>query len=253
MNIGNYKVIRKIGEGGFAKTYEAMHRELKVKACLKQNINITPDDLALLKDEARLLWDIHHYALPTVKDFFTLQDGSAVLAMSFIEGKNLDDLVKAKGPIHPEDVCWITQRVLQGLHYLHAHGIVHSDVKPQNVIPQPKYHNAVLVDFGLSIKKPKSTTKPTGYTEAYASPELLQGLPPLPESDFYGLGLVMMYALGGDPFGKSCPASTPKQLAKFIDALVCYDPKHRPRWEKVDLVAQLSDIRQEVFGRRHSS
>jgi len=249
--IGNYKVIQQIGEGGFARTYEAEHMLLGTKACLKQNINITPEDADVLKQETALLWDINHHSLPAMKDFLKLDDGSYVLAMTFVEGKNLEQIIKKHKAVHPEDVCWMTQRLLQALYYLHAHGIVHADVKLQNVIVQPKIHNAVLVDYGLSSLRPKSNTRPIGYTQAFAAPELLDGKPPIPQSDLYGLGIVMLYALGGDPFAKTYPSSVPQPIKNYCDAFLKYNPLDRPDW-KDDLVSKLSDVRQEVFGRRHS-
>ncbi len=251
--LGSYKIVRQIGEGGFGRTYEGHHiLNDKVKACLKQNINVTDEDAQLLFDESELLAQIHHHSLPTFRDLYRLPDGSVVLAMSFVEGKTLDHSVKRHKAIHPEDVCWMTQRTLNTLHYLHTYGIIHGDVKPPNIIVQPKMHNAVLVDFGLSSIKPKATTKPLGYTAVFAAPEVTEGKPPLPESDLYSLGLTMIYALGGDPIVKELPDYVPKSLREFCQDLTKYNPIDRPNWEKQDLVARLSDIREEVFGRRHS-
>ena len=251
--LGNYTIIRQIGEGGFGRTYEAEHLLLQEKACLKQNTNLTTADAELLRQEAKLLWTLHHHSLPAMKDFFQAKDGSYILAMSFIEGKNLEQIIKKHHRIHPEDVCWISQRLLQALHYIHYHGIVHADVKPQNVIVQPEKHNAVLVDYGLASLMPTRKTSPTGYTEAFAAPELLALKPPVPESDLYGLGLTMIYALGGDPFAKTLPTDTQAPLADYINALIRFDPATRPTWEKADLVKELSDLRLALFGRRHMS
>ncbi len=251
--IGNYTILRQIGEGGFARTYEAKHILLEERVCLKQNINITPVDAELLRREARLLWNLGHYSLPSMKDYFAVGDGSYAIAMSFIEGKTLDKVIEKHKAIHPEDVCWIMQRLFGVLHYLHANGIIHSDVKPQNIILQPKIHNAVLIDFGLSANKPIDSTKAIGYTDAFAAPELKAGSPPIPESDLYGAGIVMIYALGGDAIGRTFPQHVPKPIIDFCEELVQNDPILRPNWEKTDLVGRLSDIRQNVFGRRHSA
>jgi serine/threonine protein kinase len=187
-----------------------------------------------------------------MKDYFAVGDGSYAIAMSFVEGKTLDKVIDKHKAIHPEDTCWIMQRLFGVLHYLHSNGIVHSDVKPQNLIVQPKIHNAVLIDFGLSANRPNGSTKAIGYTEAFAAPELKAGSPPIPESDLYGAGLVMIYALGGDPIGKIFPQHVPKQITDFCESLIQNDPTLRPNWEKTDLVGRLSDIRLSVFGRRHS-
>lgn len=251
--IGNYKVVREIGEGGFGRTYEARHILLDEKACLKQNLNLSKEDAELLRQEAKLLWNVHHHSLPGMRDFFRIPDGSYIMAMSFIEGKTLEQSVKKHKAIHPEDVCWITQRTLNALYYLHSYGIVHGDVKPPNLIVQPKVHNAILVDYGLSSLAPKRFTKALGYTEVFAAPEITKGKPPLPESDLYGLGLTMIYALGGDPIAKSLPNHVPDPLQDFCNDLVRYNPLDRTSWEKEDLVKRISDVRFEVFGRRHSS
>lgn len=249
--IGQYEVVRRIGEGGFARTYEARHVVLGKKACLKQNLNVTPDDVAIMKEEARLLWDLNHHSLPAVKDFIECGDGSYVLAMTFVDGKNLEEIVRKHKAIHPEDVCWIGQRLLNALHYLHANGVVHSDVKPQNVIVQPKVHNAVLVDYGLSVRRPDRSTRPKGFTEAFAAPELLASKPPIPESDLYGFGITMLYALGGDFTAKRFPPKVPAPVQDYFAQFLRYDPVERPNWED-DLVRRLSDVRLEAFGRRHS-
>jgi serine/threonine protein kinase len=248
--IGSYQVVRQIGEGGFAYTYEARHVLLDEKACLKQCINISVDDAALLRNEAKLLWNVHHYALPAMRDYFITPDGSHVMAMSFIEGKTLEAAVKKHTAIHPEDVCWMSQRLLNALHYLHSLGIVHGDVKPPNVIVQPQMHNAVLVDYGLASIRPKATTKPVGFTQLFAAPEILQGKPPLPESDLYSLGLTMLYAMGGDIVARVHAPSVPAQLQGFCNDLLRQDPLARPNWGTQDLVARLSDVRLELFGRR---
>ena len=251
--IGNYELIRLIAEGGFGRTYEA--KEIycpKIKACLKQNINLTNDDVQMLSKEAELMAQVHHHSLPAYRSFFPAPDGSHILAMQFIEGKTLEHSVKKHGCIEPEAISWVTQRLLNALYYLHGHGIVHGDVKPNNIIVLPAEHNAVLLDYGLSSIKPKATTKAEGYTTIFAAPEIMGGKPPLPESDLHSLGLTMIYALGGDPVTRGMPEHVPAKLAGYFRELAQHDPLQRPSWEKGDLVARLSDIRLEIFGSRQS-
>jgi serine/threonine protein kinase len=252
MNIGNYKIIKQIAEGGFGRTYEARHIYLDEKACLKQNINITPADAKLLLRESKLLWNVHHYSLPAMRDYFPLEDGSFAMVMSFVEGKTLESSIKKHQAIHPEEISWITQRLLNALHYLHDKGVVHCDIKPSNIMIQLQDHNAILVDYGLSSLQPKKDTKALGLTKVWAAPELELGKPPIPATDLYSLGLTMLYAMGGDPITKTFSPSTPAQLKKFFGEMIEYDPRERPDWKKQDLVKRLSDIRLEVFGRRHT-
>jgi serine/threonine protein kinase len=253
--IGNYRIKKMISEGGFGRIYQAEHILLEERACIKQNKENSPENIELLKQEAKLLWRLNeHHSIPGAKDFFEAGDGSCVLVMSYIDGSTLEDIVKSKSRIHPEDVCWITERLLGALYYAHYNGIVHSDVKPGNVIVEPKKHDIKLIDFGLSIYKPKSGTRPIGYTEAFAAPELLQGKTPIPETDLYGAGIVLLYGLGGNPLTKEYPMDIDTRLKEYCDSLLRYDPMERLNWEKdPNPIEKLSDLRLEIFGRRHVS
>ena len=191
--------------------------------------------------------------MPTLRDYIELEDGSCVLVMSFIEGKDIFKIITEDYPkgIEVEHVCWITQRLLNALHYLHFYGIVHGDVKPHNILIVPEDHNAVLVDYGLSCIAPKSSSRAAGCTEAFAAPEQLAGKPPIPETDIYGLGITMIFALGGNFRATTYPAHVPKELQDFFNQMVVHDPMKRPKSTE-PLISQLSDIREKIFGRRSS-
>tara|TARA_Y100000310_G_scaffold265423_1_gene276457 strand:- start:205 stop:1002 length:798 start_codon:yes stop_codon:yes gene_type:complete len=251
-SIGNYKIKKQIGEGGFGRVYEAEHKILKEKACIKQNIRGDPEEAALLMYEAKLLWNLDEYhSIPAVKDFFQLDEDSAVIIMKHIEGKTLEELVESKGALHPEDASWIGERLLGALYYAHSHGVIHTDVKPENVFVEPKKRDIKLIDFGMASFKPTSKTRPIGYSPKYAAPELVRGQPPIPETDLYGAGIVMLRALGGDVAKKSFRSDTPEEIVEFCNKLLLYDPRERPNWHSENLIESLSDIRQKVFGRRH--
>jgi serine/threonine-protein kinase len=253
--VGNYRIKKLINEGGFANIYQAEHVLLEELACLKQcKRTDSADHNELLRQEAKLLWKLsEHHSIPHAKDFLRAPDRSYVMVMDYIDGQSLDSMIPKGQRMHPEDACWITERLLSGLYYCHYMGVIHSDVKPGNVIVEAHKHDIKLIDFGLSVYKPTSSTKPVGYTEAYVAPELLNGGTPIPETDLYGAGIVMLYALGGDTFTKEFPKDTPVPIKDFCNALLRYNPVERPNWEKADLVKSISDIRQEVFGRRHTS
>ena len=213
-------------------------------------------DLELFINETKAIWNLRHHALPAVRDMYLLPDGSFALVMSFIEGPTLEQVVdkyRKKGEtVDSEHICWISARVLDALRYAHYHGVVHVDVKPQNIIVQPEEHTCTLVDFGLCSIRPQSGSRANGYTELFASPEHLNGSPLLPESDLYSLGLTMIYSFGGDPQKKKIPSSVPKEIRDFVSDLVIYDASQRPHWEKVDLLEELRKIRIKIFGREHT-
>jgi serine/threonine-protein kinase len=254
--IGSYEVIKQIGEGGFAYTYLGKHQLLGEFACLKQNIELDEDDRELLLKEAKLLWNIDFYCLPSLRDVIELDDGSIVIAMRFVQGVELFKLVRDKYPrgLHPEHVCWITQRLLETLRYLHSEMVIHGDIKPQNIIlaESRKYkdcasHAAWLVDFGLSTLKPRRYTRCPGCTPAYAAPEQLAGKPPIPETDVFGLGITAIHALGGDIGAMTMPRSVPEPLQRYFSQMVVRNPLKRPN-DLLELQQQLAHLRKKLFG-----
>lgn len=250
--LGNYKVLEKIAEGGFGTTYKAVHTTTDCLVCVKHANNISPEDEELLVNEAKAMWDLRHYGIPAVRDLLKLEDGSLALVTSYVPGPTLEQIITKIGKMEAEDVAWITSRTLNILKYLHYHGVVHGDVKPQNIIIQPDTHAVVLVDYGLSSIKPRSGSTNRGYTPDFAPPEQYSGRTLLPQSDFYSLGITMIYSLGGDIRGKRVPDKTPELLCDFIKRMIVKDVLARPGWEKEDLFDTFDEIRQKCFGRSHS-
>lgn len=254
--VGNYVILKALAEGGFGTTYLGEHRISKMPVCIKHCHMISPASKQVLLDEARSVWDLRHYALPVMRDFLQLEDDSLALVMSYIPGPTLEQAVKQYGRLDPENVCWITQRILNALQYLHYHGVVHGDIKPQNIIVQEESHSICLVDFGLAMVKPSSKDKAKGYTPIFASPEQENGKTLLPESDFYSLGMTMLYMLSGSvehAARQSLPDDIPNPLCEFIKRLLRRDVLSRPNWKTEDISETLRKVRIESFGRDHSS
>jgi serine/threonine protein kinase len=250
--IGDYRIIDMIAEGGFGKTYRGEHVLLGTPVCIKHASHVSPQDETILMEEAKAIWDLRHYAIPSIRNILKLDDGSLALVMSFVPGLTLEQITEKNGRLDAETVCWITERILNALRYLHYHGVVHGDVKPQNVIVQPDSHMVVLVDYGLSLIRPAADSSSKGYTPFYAPPEQINGLTLLPESDLYSLGMTMIAALGGDLGRKQVPEEVPDQVCDFIKNLVAHDILNRPRWDRDDLVEELQMVRKKAFGRTSS-
>lgn len=253
--IGNYRIVSKIAEGGFGVTYKAEHRVAKEPVCLKQGFLHSPAHETILLEEAKAIWNLGHYCLPHMKDLLRMEDGSLVLVMSYVPGPTLEQLVQKVGALDAENVAWIADRVLNTLQFLHFEGVIHGDIKPQNIIVDAKKHRISLVDFGLTCIRPTASTKPKGYTEQFAPPEQMEEKPLLPESDLFSLGKTLVYALSGtyDSVARlSVPADTPGPLCKFIRRLVVRDPLGRPNWSQEDLTESFRKVRQQSFGRIHT-
>jgi len=258
--IGGFKVERAIAEGGFGKTYQGSHLLVGEPVCIKHCSRISATDTEILIEEAKAMWDLRHFAIPAVRDLIQLDDGSVALVMSFIEGLTLAEVVEKlqakKYHLEPEDVCWMAERIFNALSYMHRFGVVHGDLKPGNIMIQPESHTVVLVDFGLAAIKPTHTDGSKGYTEVFAPPEQLRGSPLIPQSDFYSLGMTMLYALSNGDLSHvqrhEVPSTVPKPMCDFIYRLIVRNPLDRPDWRTEDIMKTFKEMRYASFGRINS-
>ncbi len=247
-----YRRFEKIAEGGFGVTYKAEHIQLGLPVCVKFATKISADEEKVLVDEARAIFNLRHFGIPAVHDLIRTPQGLAMV-MSYIPGPTITQIREKsdyKHGIDPEHIGWIADRLLNILKYLHMHGVVHGDIKPQNVIIQPKDHTVVLVDYGLSGVMPDGKTKTKGYTPYFAAPEQIDRKPPIPQSDYYSLGMLLVYALGGDVAQADVPvpANVPDAMFNFIKALIKPDPLKRPDGVNPDLCELWRVVRLKDFG-----
>lgn len=251
--IGNYRIVKQLAEGGFGQTYLAEHVISGSQVCIKHAHQVSAQDEAILLEEAKAIWDLRHYGIPTIRDIIRLPDGSLALVMSYIPGPTLAEYVEKHKKLEPWVVACIVDRAINALKYIHFHGIVHGDVKPQNIIIQPEIHGMVLVDYGLSAIRPKRGSLSKGYTPHFAPPEQISGSVLLPESDFYSLGVTMIYALGGSIDSRKVPSDTPDAMRHFIKKLLTHDILGRPNWQKENLSESFTKVRKESFGHATSN
>lgn len=236
VDVGPYRITRLLGQGGFATTYEAMHRALGLRACLKVGSDPRHNDLLLA--EARLLWDLHHPSLPTLRDVIPLPDGNLALAMRFVEGIPLE----AAAPLDVATATQVLGRLLRALRLIHHRGVVHNDVKPANVIVEPDRHGAVLIDFGVSSLRPRAHSSAVGLTPQFAAPEVAAGEVPRPESDLNSLGLSVLWALGADVERRVLPRGVPDALLDLLLRLTRREAGRRPCWGRDDPMRRLEGI-----------
>jgi serine/threonine protein kinase len=204
-----YCILSMLGQGGMGAVYRARDTRLGIPVAIKEMTpqpEIAPHVLVQLRQqfqqEAILLARLDHPHLVAVTDFFE-EDGNAYLVIKFIKGKSLAEHIESMGAI-PEDetLVWADQLV-DALAYCHAQGVIHRDVKPENVIIHPN-GRAVLVDFGL-VKlwdpgDPHTQTVMRGMgTPEYAPPEQYDAQTGHtdPRADIYSLGATLYHALTG--------------------------------------------------------
>lgn len=259
--VGSFRVLSLLAEGGYAKVFLGEHILSGKKVCIKHCKKLSPEYQRILIEEWNTVCDLAHYEIPVMRDLVRLEDGTLALVMSYIPGKTLEQWVQELGRLDAEDVAWIAERALNACRYLHTHGVIHGDIKPQNIIIREENHTVVLIDYGLALAKPIATTRSKGYTDVYAPPEQEKGMTLVPESDFYSLGMTMIFALSGKIAGverREVPTDTPLPLRNFIRRLIKREVADRPRWEEKDrnigenLCASIQKVRMESFGRIES-
>jgi len=204
-----YRIISLLGQGGMGAVYRAWDTRLSISIALKEMIPQPGLDLQTLthlrhqfQQEATVLARLHHPRLVRVTDFFE-EAGNAYLVMDFVEGESLAGRIEREGALPETQALAWTEQLLDALGYCHSQGIIHRDVKPQNVIIQPD-GRAVLVDFGLvklwDARDPRTRTAMRGMgTPEYAPPEQYDAAMGHtgPRSDIYSLGATLYHALTG--------------------------------------------------------
>jgi tRNA A-37 threonylcarbamoyl transferase component Bud32 len=201
---GRYRLIEKVGEGGAAEVYRARDERLGRMVAIKRlRPQFTTDDASRSRFtiEARTAAGLSHPNIVDVYDFGESPDGSMWIAMQYVEGQNLKDLLHRRGRMTAAEVVQIVQQVCAALSVAHAKGLIHRDVKPQNIMID-RAGDVRLTDFGIvkALSGPELTmTGMTFGTAAYLSPEQATGEPLSPASDIYALGCVMYEMLAGTP------------------------------------------------------
>ena len=205
-----YHIIKKLGEGGMGAVYLGEHVKMGRKSAIKvmmASMAHDPDAVARFNREASNASRISHPNVCQIFDFGETSDGLIYLAMEFIEGKSLKDLVEHEGAIPAVRAAHIIRQSADALQAAHDLGIVHRDIKPDNImIVQGKGGDDIVkvVDFGIARavggdEQGQKVTK-TGLvvgTPEYMSPEQLSGDKLDGRSDIYSLGLVLYRMITG--------------------------------------------------------
>jgi serine/threonine-protein kinase len=208
-----YRILRKVGEGGMGTVYQAEHALIEKKIALKvlfPELTRRADLVARFLQEAKSASRIGHENVIDISDFGQSPEGMVFIAMEYLEGQDLGQRLKADGPMKWARARPILMQIAKALRAAHEHGIVHRDVKPENVFlvqreGRPDF--VKVLDFGIA-KVVNDTDGPrltqTGMifgTPEYMSPEQAQGQPSDHRVDVYAVGCLMYEMLTGDvPF-----------------------------------------------------
>jgi eukaryotic-like serine/threonine-protein kinase len=267
---GRYELLAPIGRGGMATVYRGRDLRLARPVAIKLLHNYyAADDEFLQRFTHEALSAASLSAHPNIVDVYDVgQDGDAnYIVIEYIDGQDLKAVIDAEAPLPPERALTIAAQVAEGLDYAHRYGLVHRDVKPQNVLIAPD-GQVRITDFGIAKSERSTAITQAGTTFGtadYISPEQAQGLTSTPQSDIYSLGVVLFEMLTGAlPFRGDTPMAValqhiqqpPPSLRQFnpaipplLDTLVlramAKDPAQRPTSAK----AFAQEMRDYLAGR----
>ncbi len=204
MEIPNYEVKEIIGKGGMATVYRAMHQLLKQERAIKIMFSSLSNEPGFEKNflhEGQIVASLNHPHIVKIHDVGRCDEGY-FMAMEYLTGGSLGDKIH-KSPLALEDALLILQQIGGALHYAHQQGLIHRDIKPNNILFSKNGH-AVLTDFGISkLQDTESDLTRYGYgrlgTPRYMSPEQTTSSTLDHRSDIYSLALVFYEMLIGKP------------------------------------------------------
>lgn len=247
--IGNFEIVKHLGKGGMGDVYQAIQQPLGRKVALKVLFSNNADDEESRKRfeiEAKAVSRLEHTNIVSLYDY-GIVNGLHYISMQYIEGSCLYDLIPKKG-MSIERVIDYSKQICRGLLYAHKNGVVHRDVKPQNIIID-KNNSCKITDFGIAqIFREKSITM-TGIavgTPEYMSPEQASGKKITHCTDIYSLGILMYEMLTGTvPFtGKNAVSVAYKQVHEMAAPPSVHRKNIPKRLELVIVKALKKDLNQ---------
>ncbi len=215
--LGQFEVLRKLGQGGFGAVYLAEQRGVERRAVIKvlhRRLARDPAAVKRFQREAKALARLDHHHLVKLYNFGELEDGALFLAMEYGGDQTLADVIRDRGALPAERVCRLGEQICEALAEAHARGVVHRDLKPANVLVADKHGADWVKVVDVGIAKLVQTDDAVGDlstltregaivgTPAYFSPEQSDGQRELDgRSDLYSLGVVLYEAISGkQPF-----------------------------------------------------
>ena len=247
-----YDVVRPLGSGGMGEVYLArdrvLGRDVALKVLRKQYAG--DDEFAeRFKREAMSAASLSHPNIIQVYDRGETEEGASYIAMEYVPGGTLKERISREGPLEAADAAGLGAQVAEALGAAHDRGMVHRDIKPQNVLLAAR-GGAKVADFGIARAGSSATISRTGSvmgTAGYMSPEQALGKPATPKSDLYSLGVVLYEALTGElPYTADNPIAVsmkhvneplrppielnpriPKGMNALVTKLLAKDPEDR--------------------------
>ena len=201
---GRYEIVSKLGRGGMADVYRArdlsLHRDVAIKL-LRENLTSDPAFQASFLHEARAAANLAHPNIVTIFDF-GIDSGRYFIVLELIPGTDLKTLIRRRGNLPVSEAVDLMIQICAGVGYAHRAGIIHCDLKPQNVLVGSD-NVAKITDFGIARAfasiQPDEQIEIVWGSPLYFAPEQAAGRSPTFSSDVYALGITFFEILTGNP------------------------------------------------------
>jgi tetratricopeptide (TPR) repeat protein len=208
-----YEILQILGEGGMGSVYKARDRELERLVALKvvrAELARNPEIVRRFKQELILARQVTHKNVIRIHDLGQAE-GLQFITMDFVEGRDLRALLRDKGKLAPEEAAKIMLQICRALEAAHSEGVIHRDLKPQNVMLDAS-GRVYVMDFGIARSAHLPGMTQTGAligTPEYMSPEQARGEKLTERSDIFSLGVIFYELLmGGSPYASDTPLAT---------------------------------------------
>src|SRR6202165_5449384 len=244
--IGSYRIIRLLGEGGFAEVYLGEHLHLDTEAAIKiLHAQLASDDMEQFRSEARIIAHLEHPHIVRVLDF-GIEGKTPYLVMGYAPNGTLRHFHRKGVPLPLTTVVPYVRQTADALQYAHEQKVIHRDIKPENML-LGRRNEILLSDFGIAFVSQSSRyqgTRDVVGTVAYMAPEQIQGRP-RPASDQYALGVVIYEWLTGErPFHGSFTEIAVQHVVATPPPLRVKLTSIAPGIEQVALIALAKDPQQ---------
>ena len=241
--LGEFSIVREIGRGGMGVVYlardEQLHRAVAIKT-LPPHLSYDPQIRARFLREARIAAALSH---PNIVPVFSAAERDAVVyfAMGYVDGESLAERLAREGPMQAAAIVPIIRQLASALGYAHEQGVVHRDVKAENILLDEN-GRVMVTDFGIARvteAQPLTATGTVLGTVQYMSPEQISGEPLDGRSDLYAIGVLLFFAVSG-----RFPFERPSASAVLVAHVIAPAPRLRDFVPEVpspldDLVATL--------------
>jgi serine/threonine protein kinase len=263
--VGSYRIVREIGRGGMATVYEARHVVLPRRAAIKvmhSELRKQPGMATRVVQEAAILEDLRHPGVVRVFECSLLADHRPWIAMELVEGETLASRLLHRGTLPAYEVATLLAEITDVLAAVHARGVIHRDLKPDNILVTPADREFPLrvIDWGVARLGPLGRLTLDGLTPGtpiYMSPEQATGRNIAAPCDMYSLGVIAYELLTGHPpfdgrtlaevvsmhiASEPAPLSeltrAPVEICELVHRLLDKVPSHRPGAIEVRQVAR---------------